>query len=161
MTEVELPLSGQRVALPNGAVAWWPCHLGKGSSVGMNTSIGALAHIGQNVIIGMECKIQGAAYIADGSVLEDRVFVGPNATLLNDRFPPSGDTSKWTPIHVGKGAVLGGNTTVVAGCNIGEESVLGAGSVLTKHLPPREVWAGNPARFLMTRSEYEQKRAVN
>ncbi len=157
----ELPLSGQRVALPDGAVAWWPCHIGKRSSVGMNTSIGALAHIGQDVKIGKDCKIQGAAYIADRSVLEDCVFVGPNATLLNDRYPPSGDAEKWSPTHVGKGAVVGGNSTVVAGCNIGTESVLGAGSVLTKHLPPREVWAGNPARFLMTRSEYENKRTVN
>ena len=161
MTEDQLPLSGRRIALPNSAVAWWPCHLGKGSTVGMNTSISALAHIGQNVIIGMDCKIQGSAYIADGSVLEDRVFVGPNATLLNDRFPPSGNKDKWAPVHVGQGAVLGGNTTVIAGCNIGAESVLGAGSVLTKHLPSGEVWAGNPARFLMTRNEYERKRSVN
>lgn len=154
----QYPLTGERVDLPDGAVAWWPCHIGKRSSIGANTTIGALAHIGQDVQIGEYCKIQGAAYIADRSVLGDRVFIGPNATLLNDRFPPSGDVEKWAPIHVGKDAVIGGNATVVAGCNIGEASVLGAGSVLTKHLPSGEVWVGNPALFLMTRSEYEKKR---
>ncbi len=155
------PLTGERIALGGGAVAWWPCHIGKGTTVGMNTSIGALAHVGQHVSLGQNCKIQGSAYIADRSVLQDDVFIGPNATLLNDRFPPSGDLNKWAPINIAQGAVLGGNVTVIAGCNVGKGSVLGAGSVLTKDLPAGEVWVGNPASFLMTRAEYDTKQEAN
>lgn len=154
----ELPLAGQRIELSGGGTAWWPCHVGRDTTVGASSSIGALAHVGQRVRIGQRCKIQGAAYIADDCQLEDDVFVGPSAVLLNDRFPPSNDRVKWKPIHVASGVVIGGNATVIAGCNLGQGSVLAAGAVLTKHLPANEVWAGNPARYLMSREAYEQAR---
>ncbi len=148
----------QSLELPNGSIAWQPCKIGDSLTVGKSCSIGSLAHIGRNVIMGDNCRIQGGAYIADECKLGKQVFVGPNATLLNDRFPPSGDKKLWQPINVGDGAVIGGGATVIAGCNVGENAVLAAGAVLTKHLPDGEVWAGNPATFLMTRSEYEAKR---
>ena len=147
-----------RIDLANNSVAWSPCTIGVNLTIGSNCSIGSLAHIGRNVVIGDECRIQGGAYIADGCILGSQVFVGPNATLLNDRYPPSGDKALWQPINVYDGAVIGGGATVVAGCNVGKNSVLAAGAVLTKHLPEEEVWAGNPAKFMMTRSEYESKR---
>ena len=156
MTDV--PLSGQRLDLGDGAVAWWPCHVGIDATVGTDSSIGALAHIGQRVVMGARCKVQGAAYIADDCQLGDDVFVGPSAVLLNDKFPPSNDRGKWKPVIVGNGAVIGGNATVVPGCNLGARSVLAAGSVLTHDLPAEEVWAGNPARYLMSRAAYEQRR---
>lgn len=157
----DLPLTGQRIDLEDGSVAWWPCHIGKNATVGSNCSIGALAHIGQRVVLGKGCKIQGSAYIADECVLGDNVFVGPAAVVLNDKFPPSNDRSKWRPVHVGDGAVIGGNATVIPGNNIGEGAVLAAGAVLTKHLPAQEVWGGNPAVFLMTRAAYEQRREAS
>jgi len=61
-------------------------------------------------------------------------------------------------VVVHRGAVVGGNATVVPGCSLGEGSVLAAGAVLTKDLPANEVWAGNPARYLMSRTEYERRR---
>ena len=154
----ELPLSGERVDLGDHSVAWWPCHIGHDAVVGQHVSIGALAHIGQRVQIGHHCKIQGAAYIADECVLEQRVFIGPSAVLLNDKFPPSNDRTKWKPVVVKEGAVIGGHATVVPGCTVGKNSVLAAGAVLTKDLPPNEVWAGNPATYLMSREDYEQRR---
>jgi acetyltransferase-like isoleucine patch superfamily enzyme len=147
-----------RIDLGNNSVAWSPCTIGVNLAVGSNSSIGSLAHIGRNVVIGDECRIQGGAYIADGCILGNQVFVGPNATLLNDRYPPSGNKALWQPINVNDGAVIGGGATVVAGCDIGKNAVLAAGAVLTKHLPGGEVWAGNPARFMMKRSQYESKR---
>ena len=147
-----------RIDLPNHSVAWSPCTIGVNLTVGSNSSIGSLAHIGRNVVMGDECRIQGGAYIADGCILGNQVFVGPNATLLNDRYPPSGNKALWQPINVNDGAVIGGGATVVAGCDIGKNAVLAAGAVLTKHLPEGEVWAGNPARFMMKRSQYESKR---
>ena len=147
-----------RIELANHSVAWSPCTIGVNLTIGSNSSIGSLAHIGRNVVIGDKCRIQGGAYIADGCILGNQVFVGPNATLLNDRYPPSGDKALWQPINVYDGAVIGGGATVVAGCNVGKNSVLAAGAVLTKHLPEEEVWAGNPAKFMMKRSQYESKR---
>ena len=147
-----------RIDLANNSVAWSPCTIGMNLTIGSNSSIGSLAHIGRNVVIGDECRIQGGAYIADGCILGNQVFVGPNATLLNDRYPPSGNKALWQPVNVYDGAVIGGGATVVAGCNVGKNSVLAAGAVLTKHLPEEEVWAGNPAKFMMKRSQYESKR---
>jgi len=153
-----LPLAGQRVELGKGSVAWWPCHIGHDTLVGEGVSIGALAHIGQRVVIGDGCKIQGAVYIADACVLHHNVFIGPSAVLLNDKFPPSNERAKWQPVTIEEGAVVGGGATVVPGCTMGKNSVLGAGSVLTKSIPENEVWAGNPAKHLMSRAEYEARR---
>ena len=155
----DLPLSGQRVELDD-AVAWWPCHIGRDAVIGKGSSIGALAHVGQRVVLGEGCKIQGSAYIADDCRLGDRVFIGPAAVILNDKFPPSNDRGKWQPVHVGDEAVIGGNATVVPGNNIGARAVLAAGAVLTRPLPAGEVWGGNPATFMMTRDEYEARRGV-
>ena len=152
------PNSNERIELPNNSVAWAPCKIGTGLINGSECSIGALAHIGRDVTMGDRCRIQGSAYIADMCTLGDDVFIGPNATLLNDRYPPSGNKKLWQPITVNNGAVIGGGSTIVPGCNVGTNAVLAAGAVLTKSLPDNEVWSGNPAKYLMTREEYEAKR---
>ena len=85
----------ERIDVGAESVAWSPCHLGEGLTVGRECSIGALAHIGRNVRLGNGCRIQGGAYIADGSILGSNVFIGPNATLLNDLYPPSKDSTIW------------------------------------------------------------------
>ena len=152
------PTPDNRMQLPNNSVAWSPCMIGENLSNGKDCSIGSLAHIGRNVSMGDECRIQGGAYIADGCILGNIVFIGPNATILNDKYPPSGDSKYWTPVKIGNNAVVGGGATVVAGCEIGNQAVLGAGSVLTKNLPEGEVWVGNPAKFMMSREQYNSKR---
>ena len=149
-----------RISLPHNSVAWSPCMIGENLSHGNDCSIGSLAHIGRDVSMGDGCRIQGAAYIADGCMLGDFVFIGPNATLLNDKYPPSGDSKYWSPAKIGNNGVIGGGATVIAGCVVGNNAVLGAGSVLTKDLPEGEVWAGNPAKFMMTREQYDSKRDV-
>ena len=154
----EIPQKSNRINLAKDSVAWSPCMLGDNFIHGKNCSIGSLAHIGRNVSMGDNCRIQGSVYIADGCILGNDVFLGPNATLLNDKYPPSGDSKYWKPVTVESNAVIGGGSTILPGCNIGQSSVLGAGSVLTKNLPKNEVWAGNPATFVMVRSEYESKR---
>ncbi len=154
----DLPLTGQRVDLPNNCVAWWPCHIGHQADIGHGCSIGALAHVGQRVVMGSGCKIQGSAYIADDCLLGEHVFVGPSAVILNDKYPPSNDRAKWQPVHIANYAVIGGNATIVPGNSVGERAVLAAGAVLTKDLPANEVWGGNPAKFMMTRQAYEEQR---
>ena len=147
----------QRIELEGGSVAWGPCHIGTDVKIGTSCSIGALAHIGRKVTLGDACRIQGGAYIADECHLGDRVFIGPNATLLNDKYPPSQNPSQWQPVHIGNDSVIGGGATVIAGCSVGFNAVLGAGSTLTRNIPDNEVWAGNPAVYLMMRDTYDEK----
>ena len=151
-------LSGRKVELPHGAIAWQPCMIDS-ESIGRGTNIGALSHIGRDVTIGETCKIQGSVYIADGCIIGDEVFIGPNATLTNDRHPPSG--GKWSPVVVEDKVVIGANATIVAGVRLCEGCVIGAGSVVTEEVPSEQVWAGNPAKFLMTLEEYESRRGSN
>lgn len=155
--EVDSLPSGKRITLDGNSVAWAPCCIGEGTVTGSDCSIGALAHIGRNVTLGNGCRIQGSAYIADECQLLDGVFIGPNATVLNDKYPPSGNKKQWQPVTIGRHAVVGGGSTILPGCDMGEYSVLGAGSTLTKPLPKHEVWAGNPAVFMMSRKAYDEK----
>ena len=151
-------LSGRKVELPHGAIAWQPCMIAS-ESIGRGTNIGALSHIGRDVTIGETCKIQGSVYIADGCIIGNEVFIGPNATLTNDRHPPSG--GKWSPVVVEDKVVIGANATIVAGVRLCEGCVIGAGSVVTEEVPSGQVWAGNPAKFLMTLEQYESRRDSN
>ena len=147
-----------RIPLANNSVAWSPCMIGENLNHGRECSIGAMTHIGRNVTMGDKCRIQGGAYIADECSLGHSVFIGPNATLLNDKYPPSGDSKYWSPVKIQDNAVIGGGATVIAGCIVGIDAVLGAGSVLTRDIPAGEVWAGNPAKFMMSRKQYDSKR---
>ena len=152
---------GERIDLPNGSVAWAPCYIGKDCEIGANVSIGCLAHIGRNVVIEDGTRIQGGAYVADLSILGKNVFIGPNATILNDKYPPSGDENLREPVTLKDGVVIGGNATILPGLIVHENAVLAAGSILTKDLPSGEVWTGNPARFHSTRDEYEMRRKAD
>ena len=104
----------------------------------------------------MEQDAKSKGQFADECVIGDEVFIGPNATLTNDRYPPSG--GKWSPVVVEDKVVIGANTTVVAGVRLNTGCVIAAGSVVTKDVPREEVWAGNPAKFLMTLEQYESRR---
>ena len=148
-------LNNQKVELPNNATAWQPCMVAA-ESIGQGTNIGALSHIGSKVRIGKDCRIQGSVYIADGCLIGNEVFIGPNATLTNDRHPPSG--GNWAPVIVQDKVVIGANATIVAGVILNAGCIIGAGSVVTTDIPQNEVWAGNPARFLMTAEEYNSRR---
>ena len=151
-------LSGQKVDMDNGATAWQPCMIAS-SSIGPGTNIGALSHIGKDVEIGRNCRIQGSVYIADGCKIGDDVFIGPNATLTNDRYPPSGGI--WNPVVVEDKVVIGANVVVVANVTLHSGCIIAAGAVVTKDVPSDELWAGNPAKFLMTSDEHESKRDSN
>jgi len=103
--------------------------------------------IGKGAYVGKNCKIQQFAYIPDGVVIGNDVFVGPGATFLNDKHPPS--NGMWRlepPTVVGNHASIGGNSTILPGIMIGEHAVIGAGSVVTKNVPPHTTVYGNPAK---------------
>ena len=155
---MENDIGGNSVPLNATSNAYQPCYIGKGLKTGDEIVIGALCHIGRSVEIGDRTRIQGSTYISDRTMIESNVFIGPNATILNDKYPPSGNKDKWAPVKIRKNAVVGGGSTILPGVTIGENAVLGAGSVLTKSIPDGEVWKGNPATFHMLRQEYENRR---
>ena len=151
-------IGGNLVPLNATSKAYEPCYIGKDLVAGNDIVIGALCHIGRSVEIGDGTRIQGSTYISDCTKIESNVFIGPNSTILNDKYPPSGDRDKWAPVTVRKNAVIGGGCTILPGVTVGANAVLGAGSVLTKSIPDGEVWKGNPASFHMQRAEYEERR---
>jgi acetyltransferase-like isoleucine patch superfamily enzyme len=88
-------------------------------------------------------------------IIQDSVFIGPRVVFTNDKYPPS---KRLVKTLIGEGAVIGANSTIIAGIKIGRRSVIAAGSVVTKDVPDEVVVAGNPARIIMSRDEYEEKK---
>tara|TARA_B100000768_G_C11042640_1_gene274920 strand:+ start:144 stop:614 length:471 start_codon:yes stop_codon:yes gene_type:complete len=152
-------IGGNIVPLNATSKAYEPCYIGKGLVAGNDIVIGAMCHIGRSVEIGDGTKIQGSTYISDCTKIESNVFIGPNSTILNDKYPPSGDQMRWSLVTIREKAVIGGGTTILPGVTVGANAVLGAGSVLTKSIPDGEVWKGNPASFHMQRKDYEERRS--
>jgi UDP-2-acetamido-3-amino-2,3-dideoxy-glucuronate N-acetyltransferase len=127
-----------------------------GCDIGDNTKIGAFVEIQKNAKIGRYCKISSHTFICEGVTIEDRVFVGHNVTFINDKYPRSTNNSgdlqteedwKVEPIIVKRGASIGSGATILCNVTVGENAIVGAGSVVTKDVPPNTIVAGNPARI--------------
>ena len=140
-----------------GTVIWNFVNL-YGCKIGRNCIIGSFVEIGRDVKIGDNCKIEAFVFIPTGVTIEDNVFIGPKVTFTNDRYPVA--TGEWrvTPTLVKRGASIGANATILCGVTIGENAVVGAGSVVTESVPDNVVVAGNPARYLMPREKFDMKR---
>jgi len=121
---------------------WYYCNIYKTAQIGEDTKVGSYTEIGNNVKIGKKCIISSFVFIPEGVEIEDDVFVGPKVCFTNDKYPPS---KNWSKTIVKKGARIGANATILPGITIGENSLIGAGSVVTKSIPAGEVWAGCPA----------------
>jgi len=128
-----------------------------GCEVGDETKIGAFVEIQKNATVGKCCKISSHTFICEGVVIEDNVFIGHGVTFINDSYPrastPSGNLqteSDWTVERtiVSKGASIGSGATILSKTNIGENAIVGAGSVVTEDVPPNSIVAGNPAKVL-------------
>jgi UDP-2-acetamido-3-amino-2,3-dideoxy-glucuronate N-acetyltransferase len=114
--------------------------------IGKNCNINCQVFIENDVIIGDNVTIKPGVQVWDGIEIKDNVFIGPNVTFTNDKAPRSKqypDEFKKTVIN--KGASIGANATILAGIEIGEYVLIGAGSVVTKTVPPFSLWYGNPA----------------
>ncbi|HBE94862.1 MAG TPA: N-acetyltransferase [Desulfovibrio sp.] len=128
-----------------------------GCEIGDETRVGCFVEIQKNAVIGRRCKISSHTFICEGVTIEDEVFIGHGVMFTNDRFPraTAGDgrpqtEADWAviPTVVKRGASIGSNVTLLCGLTVGENAVVGAGSVVTCDIPANEIWAGNPARFL-------------
>jgi len=128
-----------------------------GCEIGDETKIGAFVEIQKNARVGKRCKISSHTFICEGVAIEDNVFIGHGVTFTNDTFPRA--TAKdgnlqteadWKvePTVVRNGASIGSGVTLLSNISVGENAIVGAGSVVTRDVPPNAIVAGNPARIL-------------
>jgi acetyltransferase-like isoleucine patch superfamily enzyme len=128
-----------------------------GCEVGDDTKIGAFVEIQKNAKIGRRCKISSHSFVCEGVTIEDNVFIGHGVTFINDSYPrATGAEGKlqteadWSvePTVVKSGASVGSGATILSRVTIGENAVVGAGSMVTKDVPRNAIVAGNPAKVL-------------
>ncbi|MBE9573287.1 MAG: N-acetyltransferase [Proteobacteria bacterium] len=130
-----------------------------GCEIGDKTKIGPFVEIQKNAKIGKNCKIQSHTFICEGVTIEDDVLVGHGVTFINDKYPratneegqlQTEDDWEVEPTVVKRGASIGSGSTILSYVTIGENAIIGAGSIVTKDVPPETIVAGNPARLLRT-----------
>jgi acetyltransferase-like isoleucine patch superfamily enzyme len=128
-----------------------------GCTIGDGSKIGTFVEIQKNSFIGKNVKVSSHTFICEGVHIEDNVFVGHNVSFINDKYPRSANAdgtlqteADWQVVKtiVKKGASIGTSSTILCGVTIGENAIIGAGSVVTKDVPANTVVAGNPARVL-------------
>jgi acetyltransferase-like isoleucine patch superfamily enzyme len=128
-----------------------------GCEIGSDTKIGAFVEIQKNAIVGRRCKISSHTFICEGVVIEDAVFVGHGVTFINDSYPRATNSEgtlqseadwKVEPTRVKQGASIGSGATILSQVIIGENAIIGAGSVVTRDVPANAIVAGNPAKIL-------------
>ena len=128
-----------------------------GCEIGENTKIGTFVEVQKGTQIGRNCKISSHTFICEGVTIEDNVFVGHNVTFINDKYPRATrndgtlqSEADWlcVPTLIKQGASVGSSVTLLCGITVGENAIIGAGSVVTRDVPANAIVAGNPARIL-------------
>ena len=128
-----------------------------GCEIGDDSKVGTFVEIQKGARIGNNCKISSHTFICEGVTIEDNCFIGHNVTFINDKYPRSVNDDgalqtedDWACVStlVQKGVSIGSSATILCGVTIGENSIIGAGSVVTKDVPANTIFAGNPAREL-------------
>jgi len=138
------------VVIGKGTKIWAFSHISNGAKIGNNCIIGEGVHIGINVSIGDGCKIQNGAQLFEGVKIGDNVFIGPCVVTVNDIEPcvvGSWD-DRFQETFIENNSSIGANSTILCGITVGENSLVGAGSVVTKSVKNNIVVIGNPAKYL-------------
>ncbi len=139
-----------------GTKIWHYSHIMSGCTLGKNCNIGQNVVISPEVVLGNNVKVQNNVSVYTGVTCEDDVFLGPSCVFTNVTNPRSAVNrkSQYAKTHVGKGATIGANATIVCGHDIGAYAFIGAGAVVTKTVPAYALLVGNPARQIGWMSEY-------
>jgi len=146
-----------------GTKIWHFSHIMTECTVGEGCNIGQNVVISPKVILGNNVKIQNNVSVYTGVVCEDDVFLGPSCVFTNIRNPRSAISRKeqYQQTHIGKGATIGANATIVCGNHIGRYAFIGAGAVITKEVQPYALWVGNPAKQIGWVSEAGHRLTFN
>ena len=147
----------------DGTHIWQFSHIMPGCSIGRNCNIGQNVVISPLVVLGNNVKVQNNVSVYTGVTCGDDVFLGPSCVFTNVVNPRSAVSRKdqYLKTHVGKGASIGANATIVCGHTIGEYAMIGAGAVVTKDIPPYALVVGNPSRQIGWVSEYGHRLSFN
>ena len=141
----------------DGTIIWnfvnlWGCRIGR------DCVISSFVEVGRGVEIGDRCKIEAFTYIPPGVRIGNDVFIGPGVIFTNDKYPIAFGGFKLLTTTVEDGVSIGARAVILPGITIGERAVVGAGSVVSKDVPPSTVVAGVPAQPIGTREEFDRKR---
>ena len=147
----------------NNTTIWHFTHIMPNCTIGENCNFGQNVVVSPGVVIGNNVKVQNNVSIYTGVTCDDDVFLGPSMVFTNVINPRSAVNRKneYAKTHVGKGASIGANATIVCGNNIGEYAFIVAGAVITKDVPPYTLWVGNPAKQIGWISEYGHRLKFN
>jgi UDP-2-acetamido-3-amino-2,3-dideoxy-glucuronate N-acetyltransferase len=142
------PLSDvQSDAIGTGTRIWQFCVVLPGARIGRDCNVNAQCLIENDVVVGDRVTVKPGVQLWDGLRIEDDVFIGPNVTFTNDKYPRSRrPPPQFAQTRLRRGASIGANATLVCGVEIGAGAMIGAGSVVTRDVPAGELWYGNPAR---------------
>jgi UDP-2-acetamido-3-amino-2,3-dideoxy-glucuronate N-acetyltransferase len=128
-----------------------------GCTIGDNCRIGTFVEIQKNVVLGNSIKVSSHTFICEGVTIEDEVFIGHNVSFINDKYPRAMNSNgmpqteedwRLVPTTVKRGAAIGTGSTILCGVVIGENAIVGAGSVVVRDVPANAVVVGNPARVI-------------
>jgi UDP-2-acetamido-3-amino-2,3-dideoxy-glucuronate N-acetyltransferase len=151
-------------SIGSGTRIWAFAHVMAGAVIGEGCNICDHTYVDEDVVIGDRVTIKAGVFVIDGMRIGDDVFIGPNATFTNDRFPRSKQPFNYEPMVIGSGATIGAGVILLPGVCVGEGAMVGAGAVVTKDVPPFTVVVGNPARVIRAVTEAERipdQRLVN
>ena len=142
--------------IAEGVKIWHFSHIMSGCKIGLNCNIGQNVVVSPGVILGQNVKVQNNVSIYEGVTCDDDVFLGPSMVFTNVTNPRSGVNRRgqYSKTHVGKGATIGANATIVCGHDIGEYAFIGAGTVVTRQVLPYALIVGNPGRQIGWMSRY-------
>jgi UDP-2-acetamido-3-amino-2,3-dideoxy-glucuronate N-acetyltransferase len=155
----ETAIIDEGCTIGEGSKIWHFSHIMKGCTMGEKCNIGQNVVVSPDVVLGNNVKVQNNVSIYTGVTCDDDVFLGPSMVFTNVINPRSAVNRKneYMKTHVGKGATIGANATIVCGHDIGEFAFIGAGAVVTKEILPYALVVGNPAKQLGWMSEYGQR----
>ena len=150
-------------SIGNDTKIWHFSHIMTGAVIGASCNLGQNVVVASGAVLGQNVKVQNNVSLYSGVTCEDDVFLGPSCVFTNVINPRSAVNrkSEYAPTHVGRGATIGANATIICGCRIGAHSFVGAGAVVTKDVPDYALVVGNPARQTGWVSKMGHKLAFN
>lgn len=141
----------------DAVISGWT-YIGEGARIGSGTKLGNFVNVDKHCVIGKNCNLQVYVVLSMGTEVGDGTFFAGHASVADEKYPMAGPQIR-KPAIIGRNVVVGMGALIIGGVKIGDNSVIAMGSCVTKDVPPNEVWMGSPAKFKMTRDEFDKKKA--